>query len=231
MENISDIANEQKKRVDNLIRLHDKKAKIKLDKEFFTLIKEYVNDTNILREQLKTLPDEDIKEKRSRIGKIANIIQNNNDSLKCLPDNDVEKNHTNLITYIHALCYNGHINNLETLISYHVSDIGFLTLAQVTPLNKESVKESVGDNNFEGLITLEGMQKMIDKRAQDTSSKDSSQWKEMAKFFDFVIKNKDGLVRVSLVDEEDNNVPAATMRHSSSIKRVADTDNPGPARG
>ena len=27
MKNISDIANEQKKRVDNLIRLHDKKAK------------------------------------------------------------------------------------------------------------------------------------------------------------------------------------------------------------
>lgn len=196
------------------------------------LIREYVNDTNILRTE--TLPDEHKEEKAIRIVQIANLIQKNKDSVEFFQNQDVVNNpelKADVIKYLHALCYNGHIKNLKTLMTEYLSERDLLSVTLAIPLRKKSV---IG--NFDGLITLEGITSMINKRAENSKRADSSEWREMGNILDKAVAIKVEKIRLSspsLDDKDDHTAPAArSIRiHSNSAKNVANTDNPGPARG
>jgi hypothetical protein len=91
-----------------------------------------------------------------------------------------------IIIYMHALCFNGHIDNLETLMKNHLSKEDLLSV--INAIEPKS--------DFSGQVTISGLIKIFDKRIKlqqkDGSGpqKDTSRWTEVSKTFNNVLRER-----------------------------------------
>jgi len=97
--------------------------KINLDvKTFFPLIREYCLVTDFER---NTPSDEELKQIRNRLHEISTLIHQNRESVDFFKNPNVLDNpklKSDIIVYMHELCYNGDIDNFETLIKDYLSE-------------------------------------------------------------------------------------------------------------
>ena len=158
---------------------------------FFMLIREYCIVTDFLMGSKSS--DEDKK----RLHEISTLIHENRKSVVFFKDSNVldrPKLKEDIIIYMHALCFNGHINNLETLMKDYLSEKDLLSV--VNAIKQES--------NFKGVVSISGLNKVIDKRIKaqkkDGSGlrEDTSRWNEVKKIFDNALKKREDKPRASL---------------------------------
>jgi|GEM_PF-6487868 hypothetical protein len=154
---------------------------------FFMLIREYCHATDILRESKYS--DEKEQQEKQRLHKISKLIYENRDSVNFFKDSYVvnqPKLKNDIIIYMHALCFNGHIDNLETLMKNHLSKEDLLSV--INAIEPKS--------DFSGEVTISGLSNIIDKRIQlqrkDGSGpqKDTSRWAEVSKIFKNGLKQR-----------------------------------------
>jgi hypothetical protein len=158
---------------------------------FFMLIREYCIVTDFLMGSKSS--DEDKK----RLHEISTLIHENRKSVVFFKDSNVldrPKLKEDIIIYMHALCFNGHINNLETLMKDYLSEKDLLSV--VNAIKQES--------NFKGVVSISGLNTVIDKRIKaqkkDGSGlrEDTSRWNEVKKIFDNALKKREDKPRASL---------------------------------
>jgi len=175
-------------KVNDLIKLFEDNPSNPIDLKlgtFFMLIREYYHATDILRESKYS--DEKEQQEKQRLHKISKLIYENRDSVNFFKDSYVvnqPKLKNDIIIYMHALCFNGHIDNLETLMKNHLSKEDLLSV--INAIEPKS--------NFSGQVTISGLSNIIDKRInlqrKDGSGphKDSSRWAEVKEMFDNGLK-------------------------------------------
>jgi hypothetical protein len=154
---------------------------------FFMLIREYCYATDILRGSKYS--DEKKQQEKQRLHKISKLIYENRDRVDFFKGSYVvnqPKLKNDIKIYMHALCFNGHIDNLETLMKNHLSKEDLLSV----------INEIEPKSNFSGAVTISGLTRIIDKRInlqrKDGSGphKDSSRWAEVSKIFNNVLKER-----------------------------------------
>jgi len=161
--------------------------KINLDvKTFFPLIREYCLVTDFER---NTPSDEELKQIRNRLHEISTLIHQNRESVDFFKNPNVIDNpklKSDIIVYMHELCYNGDIDNFETLIKDYLSEKDLSSV----------VNEIDQKSNFNGIVTISGLNNIMDKRinlqSKDGSGpqKDSSRWKDVKEIFNNALKSK-----------------------------------------
>jgi hypothetical protein len=194
----------------------DKKITLTI-KTFLTLIKQYCDDTFIIKNTGIKDPKDPLRLRSYR--EIGGLIDRSSDSLEWLGNKAILKNKeltSNLIDFIYATCYQGDIRNLKTLSQ----KLGDENLSYIL----SSIPEQKSEDHYE--ITIKGIMDMIAKRASGKSS-DNSKWIQLSEKFTKLIASEN-LSAPPALSLENNHAPASfsAAENKPDLKISPPTNSP-----